>query len=114
MPPPRRSSEHLRKQLVNQLSEKGVIRSEAVQAAFLAVPREQFLPVVAGGNGLEAIYRDEAFQNYSMVDPPVHVIVNNGHVTLVGFVRSQIERIKAESIARMMNGVARHPRQVSR
>ena len=52
-----------------------------------------------------AIYRDEAFQNYSMVDPPVHVIVNNGHVTLVGFVRSQIERIKAESIARMMNGV---------
>jgi osmotically-inducible protein OsmY len=52
-----------------------------------------------------AIYRDEAFLNYSMVDPPVHVIVNNGHVTLVGFVRSQIERIKAESIARMMNGV---------
>jgi osmotically-inducible protein OsmY len=52
-----------------------------------------------------AIYRDEAFQNYSMVDPPVHVIVNNGHVTLVGFVRSQIERIKAESIARGMTGV---------
>ena len=38
-----------------------------------------------------AIYRDEAFTHYSMVDPPVHVIVNNGHVTLVGFVRSQIE-----------------------
>jgi osmotically-inducible protein OsmY len=52
-----------------------------------------------------AIYRDEAFQNYSMVDPPVHVIVNNGHVTLVGFVRSQIERIKAQSIASMMTGV---------
>jgi osmotically-inducible protein OsmY len=52
-----------------------------------------------------AIYRDQAFENYSMVDPPVHVIVNNGHVTLVGFVRSQIERIKAESIARQMYGV---------
>jgi osmotically-inducible protein OsmY len=52
-----------------------------------------------------SIYRDEAFQNYSMVDPPVHVIVNNSHVTLVGFVRSQIERIKAESIARSMSGV---------
>ncbi len=51
------------------------------------------------------IYRDEAFQNYSMVDPPVHVIVNNGHVTLVGFVRSRIELIKAESIARMTPGV---------
>jgi osmotically-inducible protein OsmY len=52
-----------------------------------------------------AIYRDEAFQNYSMVDPPVHVIVNNGHVTLVGFVRSRIELLKAESIARGMSGV---------
>lgn len=52
-----------------------------------------------------AIYSDEAFADYSMVDPPVHVIVNNGHVTLVGFVRSQIERIKAESIARSAFGV---------
>ena len=52
-----------------------------------------------------AIYRDQAFGDYSMVDPPVHVIVNNGHVTLVGFVRSQIERIKAESIARSAFGV---------
>ena len=26
-----------------------------------------------------AIYRDEAFLNYSMVDPPIHVIVNRGH-----------------------------------
>jgi osmotically-inducible protein OsmY len=52
-----------------------------------------------------AIYRDEAFINYSMVDPPVHVIVDNGHVTLVGFVRSPAERIKAESIARTASGV---------
>jgi hyperosmotically inducible protein len=51
------------------------------------------------------IYRDQAFQDYSMVDPPVHVIVNNGHVTLIGVVRSQIERIKAESIARLTYGV---------
>jgi len=50
-------------------------------------------------------YRDEAFTHYSMVDPPVHVIVNNGHVQLVGFVRSQIELIKAESIARSVFGV---------
>jgi len=52
-----------------------------------------------------AIYRDEAFADYSMVDPPVHVIVNNGHVTLVGFVRNRIELIKAESIARSAFGV---------
>jgi hyperosmotically inducible protein len=52
-----------------------------------------------------AIYRDQAFQDYSMVDPPIHVIVNNGHVTLVGVVRSQIERITAESLARLTPGV---------
>jgi len=52
-----------------------------------------------------AIYRDEAFIHYSMVDPPVHVIVNNGHVQLVGYVRSQVELIKAESIARSALGV---------
>ncbi len=60
MPPPRRSSERLRKQLVRQLSEKGVMRSEAVRAAFLTVRREQFLPRAAAENGLAAIYRDEA------------------------------------------------------
>ena len=59
-----------------------------------------------------AIYNDEAFLNYSMADPPVHVIVNNGHVTLVGFVRSQIERIKAESIARSAFGVLALDNQV--
>jgi osmotically-inducible protein OsmY len=52
-----------------------------------------------------AIYRDPAFADYSMVDPPVHVIVNNGHVTLVGYVRWPAERIKAESIARTAFGV---------
>jgi hyperosmotically inducible protein len=54
---------------------------------------------------VSAIYRDPSFENYSMVDPPIHVIVNNGHVTLVGFVRSQIEFIKAESAARSIFGV---------
>jgi osmotically-inducible protein OsmY len=33
------------------------------------------------------------------------VIVNNGHVTLVGAVLSQIENIKAESAARAVFGV---------
>ena len=52
-----------------------------------------------------AIYSDPAFENYSMVDPPIHVIVNNGHVTLVGYVRAQLEVIKAESAARGVFGV---------
>jgi osmotically-inducible protein OsmY len=52
-----------------------------------------------------AIYSDPAFENYSRVDPPIRVIVNNGHVTLVGVVRAELERFKAESITRMIPGV---------
>ena len=52
-----------------------------------------------------AIYSDEAFVNYSMANPPIHVIVNNGHVTLTGIVRSEIEKRKALEAARFVNGV---------
>ena len=52
-----------------------------------------------------AIYRDEAFRNYSMANPPIHVIVNNGHVTLTGIVRGEIEKRKALEAARFVNGV---------
>jgi len=54
---------------------------------------------------VNAIYRDSAFDNYSRVDPPIRVIVNNGHVTLIGYVRSQEELIRAEASARMVFGV---------
>jgi len=46
----------LRRQLVGELEWRGAIRSTAVRAAFLAVPRELFVPEA----GLEAVYRDEA------------------------------------------------------
>jgi hyperosmotically inducible protein len=52
-----------------------------------------------------AIYSDQAFENYSRVDPPIRVIVNNGHVTLVGVVRAEVDRFKAESLTRMIPGV---------
>ena len=52
-----------------------------------------------------AIYSDAAFVNYSRVDPPIRVIVNNGHVTLIGYVRGQEELIRAESAARTVFGV---------
>ena len=37
-----------------------MIRSAALRAAFLAVPRELFVPETASKSGLEAVYRDEA------------------------------------------------------
>ena len=52
-----------------------------------------------------AIYRNPEFENYSMANPPIHVIVNNGYVTLTGIVRSDVERIKAHSSAAGVFGV---------
>jgi len=49
-----------RRRLVGELEQRGVIRSEAVRAAFLAVPRELFVPEAASRSGVEAVYRDEA------------------------------------------------------
>ncbi len=34
-----------------------------------------------------------------MVNPPVHIIVENSHVTLEGVVRSNLDRLLARSIA---------------
>ncbi len=52
-----------------------------------------------------AIYRMPEFERYSMADPPIHVIVDRGHVKLVGAVRAEIEKRKAYEAARFVNGV---------
>lgn len=52
------------------------------------------------------IYRDPLFWNYAIqVNPPIHIIVENGRVTLTGVVHSEVERRKAETIARGVFGV---------
>jgi len=52
------------------------------------------------------IYRDLLFWNYAIqVNPPIHVVVENGHVTLTGVVNSEVERRKAEIVARTTFGV---------
>jgi hyperosmotically inducible protein len=52
------------------------------------------------------IYRDPMFWNYAIqVNPPIHVVVENGHVTLTGVVNSEVERRKAETVARTTFGV---------
>ena len=52
------------------------------------------------------IYRDPMFWNYAIqVNPPIHVVVENGHVTLTGVVNSEVERRKAEAVARTTFGV---------
>jgi protein-L-isoaspartate(D-aspartate) O-methyltransferase len=51
----------LRDGLVRELRSRGVIRTDAVAAAFAAVPREHFIPEVVAEQGLEAAYQDRAF-----------------------------------------------------
>jgi hyperosmotically inducible protein len=47
-----------------------------------------------------AIYGNPAFWNYAaMVNPPIHIIVDGGRVTLTGVVNSNVERMLARSIA---------------
>jgi hyperosmotically inducible protein len=47
-----------------------------------------------------AIYGNSNFWNYgAMANPPIHIIVKNGHVTLDGVVNSNTDRMLARSIA---------------
>jgi hyperosmotically inducible protein len=52
------------------------------------------------------IYRDDTFREYAFrVNPPIHIVVERGRVALTGAVRSEVERRKAEIIARSTFGV---------
>ncbi|MGH2364003.1 MAG: protein-L-isoaspartate O-methyltransferase family protein [Chloroflexota bacterium] len=55
-------SEELRTRLVDELVTKGALTDERIKQAFLAVPREQFLPETAEKEGLERVYQDAAIQ----------------------------------------------------
>lgn len=47
-----------------------------------------------------AIYGNPGFWHYAaMANPPIHIVVENGHVTLTGVVNSNVERMLARSIA---------------
>jgi hyperosmotically inducible protein len=47
-----------------------------------------------------AIYGNSAFWNYAaMANPPIHIVVNGGRVTLQGVVQSNVERQLARSLA---------------
>jgi osmotically-inducible protein OsmY len=53
---------------------------------------------------VRAIYGGGSLTNYSLADPPIHVIVDRGHVTLIGVVSSEIDRRTAYTNARSVPG----------
>ena len=67
--------------------------------------RIQVLPVSQFDDELRfriarAIYGNSAFWNYAaMANPPIHIVVNGGRVTLNGVVQSNVERQLARSLA---------------
>ena len=71
----------------------------------------EVLPVNSGDDRIRRalayrLYRDPLFAPFaSRPNPPVHIVVEDGRVTLTGAVRSRVERRKAESIARSTFGV---------
>jgi hyperosmotically inducible protein len=51
-----------------------------------------------------AIYGSSAFWQYaSMSNPPIHIIVERGRITLTGVVSSEVERMLARSLATSFN-----------
>jgi hyperosmotically inducible periplasmic protein len=47
-----------------------------------------------------SIYGNSAFWNYAiMPNPPIHIVVENGRVTLTGVVASNVDRMLARSLA---------------
>jgi hyperosmotically inducible periplasmic protein len=47
-----------------------------------------------------AIYGNSAFWHYAaMANPPIHIVVENGRVTLAGVVQNNVERMLARSLA---------------
>lgn len=52
-----------------------------------------------------AIYGNQAFRHYaSMVNPPIHIVVERGRVTLTGAVSSAVEKALAYSLASQVPG----------
>jgi hyperosmotically inducible protein len=86
--------------------EKRVKRVSGIQAVN---NRIDVLPVSQFDDDLRlqianAIYSNWAFRPYAAIaNPPIHVIVENGHVTLDGVVNSAVDKAIARSIAGSFN-----------
>jgi hyperosmotically inducible protein len=82
--------------------EKRVAKIDGVQAV---VNRITTLPASPFDDELRyrvarAIYGHSSFWHYAaMANPPIHIVVENGHVKLTGVVNNNVERMLARSLA---------------
>jgi hyperosmotically inducible protein len=86
--------------------EKRVARVEGVTSVANQI---RVLPVSTFDDGLRyriarAIYGNPSFWHYaSMSNPPIHIIVERGRVTLTGVVQDEVERMQVRSLAAGFN-----------
>lgn len=86
--------------------EKRVARVDGVDRV---LNRIEVLPVSTFDDALRyqiarSIYRNPSFWHYaSMANPPIHIIVEHGRVTLTGVVQDNVERMLARSLATGFN-----------
>lgn len=82
--------------------ERAVSRVAGVQAVrnqLTVLPTSQFDDALRYQIS-RAIYGNPSFWHYaSMANPPIHIVVENGRVTLSGVVNSEVERVLARSLA---------------
>ena len=80
---------------------KRVARVDGVQRV---IDKVDVLPVSISDDRLRyqiarAIYGNAHFWNYgASANPPIHIVVDRGHVTLTGVVQSDVERMLARSL----------------
>jgi hyperosmotically inducible protein len=80
-------------------------RAAAVKGVREVLNQIDVLPVSSFDEDLRlrvarAIYGNSAFWQYAArANPPIHIIVENGHVRLTGVVNSQVDRMLARSLA---------------
>jgi hypothetical protein len=80
-------------------------RAGSVNGVREVLNRIDVLPVSSYDDNLRqriarAIYGNSAFWQYgARANPPIHIIVEGGHVTLTGVVNSNVERMLARSLA---------------
>jgi hyperosmotically inducible protein len=86
-----------------------VRRVAGVPGILKVVDKIQVLPLSPFDDALRyriarAIYGNPSFWTYaSMPNPPIHIVVDEGHVTLTGVVNSNVDRMLAMSIASSFN-----------
>jgi len=87
-------------------------RAAGVDGVTRVVNQLEVLPVSIFDDELRyqiarAIYGNPSFWHYAaMVNPPIHVVVEHGRVTLTGVVNSNVERMLARSLATSFNAFA--------